>query len=85
MIRATLALVLHSLTRIRAIVIGISLVLAGFQFLLTQVAAYLMRTQAFGLLASLIIYRESRDASQAAESSEALIARGMSGLRIGPS
>ena len=54
MTRATLALVAHSLTRMRAIVIGISLVLAGFQFLLTQVAVYLLRTQAFGLLASLV-------------------------------
>jgi ABC-2 type transport system permease protein len=38
----------------RAIVIGISLVLAGFQFLLTQVAVFLMRSQAFGMLQSLI-------------------------------
>ena len=51
---ATVALVVHSLKRIRPMVIGISVVLAGFQFLLTQVAAYLMRTQAFGMLASLV-------------------------------
>jgi beta-exotoxin I transport system permease protein len=52
--RATVALVVHSLRRIRPVVIGISVVLAAFQFLLTQVAAYLMRTQAFGMLASLV-------------------------------
>jgi len=52
--RATAALVLHSLTRIRPLVIAISVVLAGFQFLLTQVAAYLLRTQAFGMLAALV-------------------------------
>ena len=54
MTRATLALVGHSLRRTRAIVIGMSVVLAGFQFLLTQVGVYLMRSQAFGLLASLV-------------------------------
>jgi len=38
----------------RAILIGVSLVLAGFQFLLTQVAVFLMRSQAFGVLSSLV-------------------------------
>jgi ABC-2 type transport system permease protein len=38
----------------RGIMLGVALVLAGFQFLLTQVASYLMRTQAFGMLSSLV-------------------------------
>jgi len=38
----------------RAILIGVSLVLAGFQFLLTQVAVFLMRSQAFGVLSNLV-------------------------------
>ena len=49
-----IALAVHSLRRMRAIVIGIGIVLAGFQFLLTQVAAYLMRNRAFDMLAGLI-------------------------------
>jgi ABC-2 type transport system permease protein len=38
----------------QSIVVGVAIVLAGFQFLLTQVAVFLMRTQAFALLTSLI-------------------------------
>jgi ABC-2 type transport system permease protein len=49
-----LVLARHSLRRSAPIVIGMAIVLAGFQFMLTQVAVYLMRNQAFGLLASLI-------------------------------
>jgi ABC-2 type transport system permease protein len=52
--RATLALVAHSLRRLRAVVIGVGLLLAAFQFLLTQVAGYLLGRSAFGELATLI-------------------------------
>jgi len=48
------ALAAHSLRRKRVILLGLGLVLAGFQFLLTQVGVYLMRTQAFGMLANLV-------------------------------
>jgi beta-exotoxin I transport system permease protein len=44
----------HSFRRIRTLVIGVVVVLAGFQFLLTQVASYLLRTQAFGMLSTLL-------------------------------
>jgi beta-exotoxin I transport system permease protein len=54
MTRTTRVLARHSIRRMRAIVIGVGLVLAGFQFLLTQVATYLQRTQAFGLLTTLL-------------------------------
>src|SRR5689334_6362815 len=47
-------LAVHSLRRKRVLLIGLGLVLAGFQFLLTQVAVYLMKTQAFGMLANLV-------------------------------
>ena len=50
----TLVLTRHSFRRSAPIVIGMAIVLAGFQFLLTQVAVFLMRSQAFGMLASLI-------------------------------
>jgi len=50
----TLVLARHSFRRIRPIVVGMAIVLAGFQFLLTQVAVFLMRNQAFGLLSSLV-------------------------------
>jgi beta-exotoxin I transport system permease protein len=50
----TLVLASHSLRRIRPIVVAMAIVLAGFQFLLTQVAVYLMRTQAFGMLSALV-------------------------------
>jgi ABC-2 type transport system permease protein len=49
-----LVLARHSFRRSRAIVIGIAIVLAAFQFLLTQVAVFLMRNQAFGMLSALI-------------------------------
>lgn len=50
----TLVLVAHSLRRIRAVLLGLGLLLAGFQFLLTQVAVYLMRQRAFGPLSMLL-------------------------------
>jgi ABC-2 type transport system permease protein len=53
-IRATLVLASHSFRRIRAIAVAIAVVLAGFQFLLTQVAVVLERDQAFGALSSLV-------------------------------
>jgi len=50
----TLVLAVHSLRRIRPIVVGMAIVLGGFQFLLTQVAVFLMRSRAFGILTSLV-------------------------------
>jgi ABC-2 type transport system permease protein len=50
----TFVLVRHSLTRIRGVLISMALLLAGFQFLLTQVAMYLMRQSAFGQLSALM-------------------------------
>src|SRR5262249_7484464 len=50
----SLVLARHSFRRTRPVVIGMAIVLAGFQFLLTQVAGDLMRNQAFGLLSSLV-------------------------------
>src|SRR5262245_360249 len=50
----SLVLARHSFRRTRPLVIGMAIVLAGFQFLLTQVAVFLMRNQAFGLLSSLV-------------------------------
>jgi ABC-type transport system involved in multi-copper enzyme maturation permease subunit len=38
----------------RGVIVALAVVLAGFQFLLTQVASYLMRTQAFGMLSTLL-------------------------------
>jgi ABC-2 type transport system permease protein len=54
MTSSTLVLAAHSLRRIRAVVIGTGLVLGGFQFLLTQVATFLMKSQAFGILPNLV-------------------------------
>jgi beta-exotoxin I transport system permease protein len=54
MSRRTLVLVGHSLRRIRGVLLGLGLLLAGFQFLLTEVAAYLMRQGAFSQLSALI-------------------------------
>ena len=51
---ATLVLVVHSLRRIRGVLFGLGLILAAFQFLLTQVASYLARQSAFSLLSALI-------------------------------
>jgi beta-exotoxin I transport system permease protein len=54
MSRRTLVLVGHSLRRIRIVLVGLGLLLAAFQFLLTEVAAYLTRQGAFSQLADLI-------------------------------
>jgi ABC-2 type transport system permease protein len=54
MSRTTFVLVGHSLRRIRGVLVGLSLMLAGFQFLLTQVAGYLLRRSAFGQLSALV-------------------------------
>jgi beta-exotoxin I transport system permease protein len=51
---AVIVLVVHSLRRIRGALVGLGLILAAFQFLLTQVAAYLVRQNAFSLLSTLI-------------------------------
>jgi ABC-2 type transport system permease protein len=53
-IRATLLLAGHSLKRIRSIVIGLGLLLAVFQFLLTQVGGYLLRHSYFSQLSLLM-------------------------------
>jgi ABC-2 type transport system permease protein len=45
---------MQSLRRLRTVVVGIGAILAAFQFLLTQVAVFLQRSQAFGMLASLV-------------------------------
>lgn len=52
--RRTLVLARHSLKRVRAALIVLAILLAGFQFLLTQVAAYLMRRDGFSQLADFI-------------------------------
>jgi len=52
--RRSLVLVAHSLRRIRGLLLGLGLMLAAFQFLLTQVAAYLVRQSAFSQLSALI-------------------------------
>lgn len=54
MTRITFVLVGHSLRRIRGLLIGLGAMLAAFEFLLTQVAAYLMRQSAFSQLSALI-------------------------------
>lgn len=54
MSRTTLVLTLHSLRRIRWVVVCVGLLLACFQFLLTQVAGYLLRRSAFGQLSALV-------------------------------
>jgi hypothetical protein len=52
--RAAFVLVLHSLKRFRGLLIGLGLILMAFQFLLTEVGAYLVRQGAFNQLAALI-------------------------------
>lgn len=48
------ALAAHSLRRIRGMLVGLGALLAVFQFLLTQVASYLVRHSAFGQLSALM-------------------------------
>lgn len=50
----TLVLAAHSLRRIRPFVVGMVVVLGGFQFMLTQVAGYLFKSGGFGLMPSLV-------------------------------
>lgn len=52
--RRTVVLAGHSLRRVRAALIVLAILLASFQFLLTQVAAYLMRRDGFSQLADFI-------------------------------
>jgi beta-exotoxin I transport system permease protein len=53
-IRRTLVLVRHSLRRVRAALMVLAILLAGFQFLLTQVASYLLRRGGFTQLSDFI-------------------------------
>ena len=52
--RRVVALVTHSLRRIAGILLGLSLLLAGFEFMLTQVAAFMMRHGIFSQLSSMM-------------------------------
>ena len=52
--RTVVVLCRHSLRRIRPILLGLGLLLAAFQFLLTQVGGYLVRHSAFGELSTLM-------------------------------
>ena len=54
MTRRVLVLIGHSLRRVRAALMVLAILLAGFQFLLTQVAAYLMRRNGFSQLSDFI-------------------------------
>jgi hypothetical protein len=45
--RGVIALVIHSLRRIAGVLPGLSLLLAGFEFMLTQVAASMTRHSIF--------------------------------------
>jgi len=51
---SAIVLAVHSVRRMRGVLIGIALVVGGFQFLLTQVAAFLLRRGGFGLISSFI-------------------------------
>jgi len=53
MMRSLAALTAHSLRRTRALLVAVALLLCAFQFLLTQVAAYMYNRMAFNELASL--------------------------------
>jgi ABC-type transport system involved in multi-copper enzyme maturation permease subunit len=52
--RQTFVLVRRSFLRIRGVLLSVGLLLAGFQFLLTQVATYLMRQSAYSQLSALV-------------------------------
>jgi putative exporter of polyketide antibiotics len=54
MTRGAVVLARHSFARIRGILLGLGLLLAGFQFLLVQVAAYFARENAFNQLSVLL-------------------------------
>lgn len=49
-----MVLAAHSLRRFRPFLVAMAIVLGAFQFLLTQVAAYLMKTGGFSLMPSLV-------------------------------
>jgi hypothetical protein len=51
---SAVVLAAHSVRRMRAVLIAIALVLGGFQFLLTQVAVFLLKRGGFGLISSFI-------------------------------
>jgi len=52
--KSTLLLAQHSLARLRAMLVAVVVVLGAFQFLLTQVAAYLLKSGGFTLMPSLV-------------------------------
>ncbi len=52
--RAVPVLVAHSFRRIGTMLVGLTALLAGFEFLLTQVASYLMRHSYFGQLSTMM-------------------------------
>jgi ABC-type transport system involved in multi-copper enzyme maturation permease subunit len=52
--RRIVVLIGHSLRRVRAALIVLAILLTGFQFLLTQVAAYLMRRNGFNQLSDFV-------------------------------
>jgi hypothetical protein len=54
MMRRTLVLVRHSLRRVRSALVVLVILLAAFQFLLTQVASYLMQRNGFSQLSDFI-------------------------------
>lgn len=54
MTQLAMVLVVHSLVRVRGLLAGMAAVLGVFELLLTQVAEYLLRTNAFGMLSSLV-------------------------------
>jgi hypothetical protein len=49
-----MVLAAHSMRRLRPMLAGMAIVLGGFQFLLAQVAAYLLRTGGFTVMPSLV-------------------------------
>jgi len=51
---SAVVLAVHSVRRMRGVLIAIAVVVGGFQFLLTQVAAFLLRRGGFGLISSFI-------------------------------
>ena len=51
---SAIVLAAHSVRRMRAVLVAIALVLGGFQFLLTQVAVFLLKRGGFGVISSFI-------------------------------
>jgi ABC-2 type transport system permease protein len=54
MTSSAIVLAVHSARRMRGVLIAIALVVGGFQFLLTQVATFLLRRGGFGVISSFI-------------------------------